>query len=94
MFFKIEDKNLNDSKISIFTQTPYAIYGISHIDISKNNIILKNLNEQSCIENQRLACSAINPLNGQKIPIYFSDDESLFGARNANGVPNLDARIG
>jgi hypothetical protein len=52
------------------------------------------LNEKSYIENKRLACSAINPTNGEKIPVFINDDESLFGARNANGVPNLDARIG
>jgi hypothetical protein len=52
------------------------------------------LNEKSYIENKRLACSAINPINGEKIPVFINDDESLFGARNANGVPNLDARIG
>lgn len=80
--------------MAIFTQIPYAIYGISHIEITRNNIVLKNLNELNISENKKLKCFAVNPLNNSKIPIFISNDESLFGKLNANGVPNLDARLG
>lgn len=35
---KFEDTQIADLKMSIFTDTPYAIYGISHIEILRNNL--------------------------------------------------------
>jgi predicted glycosyltransferase involved in capsule biosynthesis len=53
--------------------------------------IFKNL--KTVDENSRLPCYAINPLNGQKIPIYFKND-SKFGTLNAQGTPYLDSKLG
>ena len=44
-------------------------------------------------ENEKLSCYAVNPFNGDKIPIYLKED-SVFGAVDLQGVPHVDSRLG
>ena len=45
-------------------------------------------------EIEKLNYYAINPINGQEIPIFVNNDYSQFGSLNAHGIPHLDSRIG
>lgn len=75
----------------VYTENLHGLHGVSHIVISKNNIILKHL--KSFQEKSFLDCYAVNPLKPEdKIPIYL-DSSDDFGELNLNGVPYLDARL-
>ncbi len=84
------------SAISVFTKTPFAISGISHISISKHHALLKNnSNIFDNLDHKKLKCYAINPLNDkQLIPIYLNENDSYFGTLNANGEPYVDSKLG
>ncbi|RNA40230.1 putative leucine--tRNA mitochondrial [Brachionus plicatilis] len=86
-----EDSSLEKSILSVFTETPQGLYGISHININKNHLILKNLN-LDMEENDQLPCNAVNPFTGDKIPIFLKN-ESEFGTLNSQGVPYVDAKL-
>ena len=43
--------------------------------------------------NQQVPGYAINPVTGDRIPVFFKDD-THFGELNSNGVPYVDSRLG
>ncbi|CAF0843335.1 unnamed protein product [Brachionus calyciflorus] len=88
---KYEDNNLENSVLSVFTETPQAIYGVSHVNINKHHIIMNNL-RTDVQENSRLPCYAIHPFTKQKIPVYLRNDAE-FGTLNAQGVPYVDSKL-
>lgn len=90
------DSNKSLSTISVFTQTPFAISGISHISISRHHALLKNdSNIFDSLNSNKLKCHAINPLDDKHlIPIYLNEDDVYFGTLNANGQPYVDSKLG
>ena len=108
---KSENCDVKNLDLPVYTTEPYGIYGVSHIVISKYNLILKvtyfiqiNFTYTLIIktswqhldsynENSFLDCYAINPLSGNKIPIYLNSNED-FGEKNADNKYCLDAKLG
>ena len=87
--FKLDlDKDLT---LPVYTDKAHALYGVSHIFINKNNLLLKHLGER--FRETSFVCFASNPLNGSEIPVYLKSDED-YGELNLEGISYMDSKLG
>lgn len=115
--FKIENQELKNEEIEVFTTRPDTLYGATFMVISPQHPILskikkskeleeyiekikKTKNEKTGLPSEALGkdgvfsgINAINPVNGEKIPVWVADYVLMtYGTGAIMAVPAHDAR--
>lgn len=72
--FKITGSSNTDGFVSLWTSTPEYIEHAKFVAISKDHILSKNDGETINNQTRKLMLQAENPLNGECLPIFVTDE--------------------
>ncbi|XP_013399604.1 probable leucine--tRNA ligase, mitochondrial [Lingula anatina] len=86
--------DLSGDPLSVFTTTPEALCGVSHISISPQHLLSKRAGLETASGSESVQCldvKAINPLTQLEIPIYMIESEDYPTATDSKlGIPCLN----
>ncbi|CAH1258417.1 LARS2 [Branchiostoma lanceolatum] len=97
--FKLEGEDISsDSLLPVFTTSPEAVYGVSHILLSPDHHLLKGTQAFSQWNEEitkhrvvRLPLSAVHPFTNKPVPVYVSSEAEFEDHIDAKmGIPCLN----